>query len=175
MHCWDIRLVNEQFILLTPLAFAIIMGLAISIPLVRYGRKHDWFTNGLITKRQLEAKLDEAFHERAPLSNEQFYEAYFAKQGIPKEIPLAVKRIFEEHFGADFSRLRDDDDFSKELSFIWNYDSMVDVEIVIAIEDEFGIKVPDAEAAEMKTIKTIVETIWNKKSQQTSSRCSHSG
>jgi acyl carrier protein len=142
------------------------MGLVISIPLIQYGRKHDWFKNELITKRQLEAKLDEAFHGRAPLSGEQFYDAYFAKQGIPKEIPLNVKRIFEEHFGTDFSRLNDDDDFSKELSFIWNYDSMVDVEIVIAIENEFGIKVTDSEATEMKTIKAIVETIWKKKSQQ---------
>jgi len=158
--------VNDLFILLMPLAFAIGMGLVISIPLIQYGRKHDWFKNELITKRQFEAKLDEAFHGRAPLSDEQFYEAYFAKQGIPKEIPLSVKRIFEEHFGTDFSRLSDDDDFSKELSFIWNYDSMVDVEIVIAIEDEFGIKVTDAEATEMKTIKAIVETIWKKKSQQ---------
>lgn len=165
---------NELFILLMPIAFATLVGLAISIPLIRCGRMHGWFTNELITKRQLEAKLDEAFHGRDPLNGEQFYEAYFAKRGIPKEIPLSVKRIFEEHFGTDFSRLSDDDDFSKELSFIWNYDSMVDVEIVIAIEEEFGIKVSDAEATEMKTIKAIVETIWKKKTQQRDTPNHHS-
>lgn len=165
---------NEPFILLTPLTFAIVAGLAISIPLIRYGRTHGWFTSERITKRQLEEKLDEAFHGRDPLTNDQFYEAYFVKQGVPKEIPLAVKRIFEEHFGTDFSRLSDDDDFSKELRFIWDYDSMVDVEIVIALEEEFGIKVSDAEATEMKTIKAIVKTIWEKTSRQSETLSPHS-
>lgn len=157
---------NEPFILLTPLAFATAAGLAISIPLIRYGRTHGWFTNVLITQRELETKLEEAFQGREPLTNEAFYEAYFARQGIPKEIPLAVKRIFEEHFGTDFSRLSDDDDFSKELRFIWDYDSMADVEIVIALEEEFDIKLSDAEAASMTSINAIVDTIWKKKTQQ---------
>jgi acyl carrier protein len=157
---------KEVFILLPPFMFATVVGVAISSPLILYGRKRGWFKDELISKRQFEEKLDEAFHGRTPLTDDEFYEAFFAKQGILKEIPLAVKRIFEEQFGADFSRIHDDDDFSKELRFIWNYDSLVDVAIVIAIEEEFGIKVSDAEATEMKTIKAIVETVWAKKSHR---------
>lgn len=155
---------NDLLPVLVPFALSILAGLAISIPLIKFARTHEWFEDGhIITRKQFELELEHAFKGREPLSPEQYYEAYFAKQGIPKEIPIRVRCIFEEHFEADFSRMKDDDDFSKELRFFWDYDSMNDVEIVIALEKAFDIKISDAEAAQMKTIHAIVDTIWNKK------------
>ena len=45
---------------------------------------------------------------------------------------------------------------------IWDLDSMADVEIVIALEEQFDIKVTDEEAAAMKTIRKVVEVVWSK-------------
>jgi len=49
------------------------------------------------------------------------------------------------------------------MKFIWGYDSMVDVEIVMALEEEFDIKIEDSEAEHMRSIQDIVMCIWNKK------------
>jgi acyl carrier protein len=155
MTPWDI--------LILPVSLSILVGLAIGIPLIRFGRKHGWSEYLFITHKQFLAKCEAAFHGRTPLTPDEYYEAYFGKSGIPKEIPVRVRRIFEEHFDADFSRLKDDDDFTKELSFFWDYDSFVDVEIVLALEEEFGIEISDKEATEMKSVRAIVETIWKKK------------
>jgi acyl carrier protein len=149
---------------LIAILLSILVGLAISIPLIIFGRKYGWSDGGhIITRKQFEAKVEEAFRGRPPLDPDEYYEAYFAKLGIPKDIPARVRRIFEEQFEADFSRMKDDDDFSKD------YDSMVDVEIVLALEDEFGIKISDKEAAEMKTIRAIVDAILKKKVQPSGS------
>ena len=51
---------------------------------------------------------------------------------------------------------RDTDDFSKELAFFWDIDSLADVEIVQALEQEFHVTITDAEAVAMKTLRDIV-------------------
>ena len=58
--------------------------------------------------------------------------------------------------------LKDTDDFSKELSFFWEMDSMADVEAVIAFEEEFSIKISDVESQNMKTFRDMVMTIDRK-------------
>lgn len=58
--------------------------------------------------------------------------------------------------------LKDTDDFSKELSFFGEMDSMADVEAVIAFEEEFGIKISDEESQNMKTFRDMVLTINRK-------------
>ncbi len=148
---------------LIAIALSILVGLAISLPMIWFGRKHGAFEDKyIISRKEFEAKMEEAFHGRPSLSPDEYYKAYFAKLGIPKDIPIRVRRIFEESFEADFSRLKDDDDFSKELRFFWDYDSMIDVEIVVSLEKEFKVDISDEEAAQMKTIRSIIETIWNK-------------
>jgi len=76
-----------------------------------------------------------------------------------------VRRILEEHLDADLSKLSATDDFSTNLAFFWRYDSMADVEIVLALEKEFGIEITDEEAAAARTIRAIVNLVWNKKKQ----------
>jgi acyl carrier protein len=60
------------------------------------------------------------------------------------------------------SRLADNDDFSKNLSFFWDFDSMADVEIVCALEEKFGIKISDEEAEKAHTISEIVNLVYSK-------------
>ena len=99
---------------------------------------------------------------RTPLTGEQLYTQYFQALGVRPDIPEKVRRILEENVDADLSMLKDTDDFSKELSFFWEMDSMADVEAVIAFEKEFGIKISDGESQSMKTFHDMVMTIDRK-------------
>ena len=61
------------------------------------------------------------------------------------------------------SQLSAKDDFSKNLSFSWEYDSFADVEILLRIEDEFGVKISDGEAQNRtNTVEKIVDLVWKK-------------
>jgi acyl carrier protein len=107
-------------------------------------------------------KVAEVFLGRDPQTEQQFFEAHFLSEGIPFSVVAGVRRILEEHLGADLSKLSAADDFSKNLSFFWGYDSMADVEIVAALEKEFGIEISDQEGAGAKTVRDIVNLVWSK-------------
>lgn len=111
-------------------------------------------------------KIEEAFAEREPLDEHTFYEKYFRARGLPANIVLKVRRILEDELNADLSRLAAEDDFSRNMSFFWEYDSMADVEIVTRLEEEFGIKITDAEAKQVRTVEAIVNLVWGKLCQR---------
>ena len=58
--------------------------------------------------------------------------------------------------------LEADDDLSEDFNVIWNLDSMADVEILIALEKDFDIKITDDEAAAMRTFRAVVDAVWQK-------------
>lgn len=91
-----------------------------------------------VERRARAKKLANAFANREALSIVAFYHRYYNATDIPYPVVAGVVKILEEHLDADLSRLRVDDDFSKNLSFFWDYDSMADVEIVCALEKEFN-------------------------------------
>lgn len=109
-----------------------------------------------------ENKIKEAFAGRLPLTAEEFYERYFSNRGIPPEIAVGIRKVLEEQLGADMSCLQAEDDFSKNLSFFWDFDSMADVEIVVALEKHFGIKISDAEAEKAHTVSQLVHLVAEK-------------
>src|SRR5688500_8270516 len=90
------------------------------------------------------------------LTIRSFWESYFRRLGVALDTVARVRRILSEILEADLLRIRDTDDFSKELAFFWDLDSFADVEIVQALEKEFHIRITDAEAAAMKTLRDIV-------------------
>lgn len=120
---------------------------------------HDFLTKIDLTGKH---QLERVFAGREPLSPDSFYLKYFQNQGYPKETVIRIKQVFDSHVGFDLTRLSAEDDFSKELKFIWTYDSLADVETIVGLEKEFGIKIEDAEAERMKTIKDVVEIIHAK-------------
>jgi acyl carrier protein len=101
-------------------------------------------------------KLDQLFASREPLDDQQFWQLYFQSHGVAPETVAKIRRNFSEILEVDFCRIRDTDDFTKELAFFWDFDSLADVQLVHSLEDEFGITVSDAEAKEMKTLRGIV-------------------
>jgi acyl carrier protein len=107
-------------------------------------------------------KIESAFAHRRQRSTTEFYEEFFREQGVPEEIVSGVKCILEEQLSADLSRIIDSDDFSKNLNFFWDYDSMADVEIICELEKRFSIKITNEEAVNVHTVKDIVDLVWRK-------------
>ena len=107
-----------------------------------------------VTRRR--RKVQAAFANRPVLTDQQFFETYFLSRDVPAQVCSGVRRVLQEQLGADMSRLSAEDDFTKNLKFFFDFDSMVNVEIVLGLEREFGIKLSDEEAQKMHTVKEIV-------------------
>jgi acyl carrier protein len=117
---------------------------------------------GIWQARAKRKKIEKAFANRQTLDERAFYERYFESRGVPFFVVSRVRKILEDELDADLSRLSSEDDFSQNLSFFWDYDSMADVEIVARLEEEFRIKITDIEAAQSRTVEDIVNLVWNK-------------
>jgi len=135
------------------IAIAVIVGLTlISIPL------------GIIGDKRRNKELENVFGGRQELDEQDFYERYFESKGIPFYIVRKIREILEEVLNADLSRLSAEDDFSKNLNFFWQEDSLADVEIFEKIEEEFEIKFyqSDFENLETTSVNDIVNIVWRK-------------
>jgi acyl carrier protein len=121
-----------------------------------------WIYESKDKKKRYEA----AFGGRKPLDEKTFYEEYFQSRGISAEVVIRVKHILEEVLQEDLSCLRAEDDFNRNLSFFFQYDSMADVEIVQRLEEEFDIEIGDKEAGDAHTIEDIINLVWTKLRQR---------
>ncbi|HEU5361290.1 MAG TPA: acyl carrier protein [Candidatus Deferrimicrobiaceae bacterium] len=66
-----------------------------------------------------------------------------------------VKEIVAEQLGRDVNEVTNEASFIDDLGA----DSLDIVELVMAMEDEFGIEIPDEEAEKIKTVKDVIEYI----------------
>ncbi len=112
--------------------------------------------------RAKDRKVQQTFAGREPLTPEAFYERYFLSLGVAPEVVVGIRKILEQQLGADMSQLRAEDDFSNNLSFFWDFDSMADVELVLALEEHFQIKITDPEAEKTHTILELVQLVSTK-------------
>ena len=116
----------------------------------------------VMEKKAKAKKLASVFSNRESLTIEAFYHRYYNLTDIPYSIVEGVIKILEEELDTDMSRLNVDDDFSQNLSFFWDYDSMANVEIICSLEEKFKIKILDKEAEETKTVNDIVNLVARK-------------
>jgi acyl carrier protein len=96
------------------------------------------------------------------LDEDSFYQRYFQQRGVPDHIPIRVRRILEQELGVDLSRLAAKDDFTTNLKFFWDLDSLADAAIVRRLEEEFGIAIADEELQYTRTVSDIIELVWSK-------------
>ena len=68
-----------------------------------------------------------------------------------------IRDIIVEQLSVDASMVTEDTNLMKDLEA----DSLDAVEIIMAIEDEFEIEIPDEEAEKFVTIKDIVDYLEN--------------
>ncbi|EKQ69174.1 acyl carrier protein [Leptolyngbyaceae cyanobacterium JSC-12] len=75
-----------------------------------------------------------------------------------KEILDKVQKIVAEQLGVDASEVTPQASFANDLGA----DSLDTVELVMALEEEFDIEIPDEAAEEIATVQAAVDYISNK-------------
>ena len=113
---------------------------------------HDWVTRD-------DRALDRIFAGRALLTDDDFYQRYFADGDVSKEVAVGIRAAFIEHVPLDMRRLAPDDNFGRELQFVWSHDSLGDVELILDVEKRFGISVDEAEAKETLTMGDLIRLV----------------
>lgn len=74
------------------------------------------------------------------------------------EIAEKVKKIIVEQLGVNADEVKDDASFIDDLGA----DSLDTVELVMALEEEFGAEIPDEDAEKLRTVGEAVNYIEQK-------------
>ena len=72
-----------------------------------------------------------------------------------EDITIQVTRLVVENLGVDEDKVTETSNFVDDLGA----DSLDTVELVMALEEEFGIEIPDEEAEKIQTVKDAVEYV----------------
>jgi len=74
------------------------------------------------------------------------------------DVEERVKRVIAEQFGVDPDELREDMTFAEDLMA----ESIDIVELIAALEEEFGIEIPEEEARRNRTVGQAIEYVKKK-------------
>ena len=74
------------------------------------------------------------------------------------EVEAKVKKIIEEKLSVNADQITNDAKFAEDLKA----DSLDTVELVMALEDEFGLDIPDEEAEKIKTVQYAIDYVASK-------------
>ena len=74
------------------------------------------------------------------------------------DIATRVKELVAEHLGVEQDKVTDEANFVEDLGA----DSLDTVELVMALEEEFGVEIPDDVAETIRTVKDAVEFVSKK-------------
>ncbi len=118
-----------------------------------------WYVE-LVTRD--ERRLDQIFHGRAVLSDEEFFARHFSHTGIAKDIAIGVRRAFIKHVPLNMRRLEPGDNFGQELQFVWSHDSLADVELICDVERTFGVSITESEGRETLTMGALITLVDRK-------------
>jgi acyl carrier protein len=103
--------------------------------------------------------LERVFAGRSVLSDEAFYDRFFARSPAGRDVVTGVRQAFITCLPLDMRRLEPDDSFNRELQFVWACDSMADVELICEIEKRFAISLPEYRLVDVTTMREMVELV----------------
>jgi len=66
-----------------------------------------------------------------------------------------IKKIVAEHLGVDIAKVNNESSFVDDLGA----DSLDQVELVMAFEEEFGVEIPDDAAEKIVTVQNAVDFV----------------
>jgi acyl carrier protein len=69
------------------------------------------------------------------------------------DIEQRIKNIVSQQLGVKVADIKMDSDFAKDLGA----DSLSIVELVMALEDEMSLQIPDEEAAKLTTVQQVID------------------
>lgn len=125
----------------------------------------DWSTRD-------DQSLDRIFAGRSLLSDDEFYQRYFPDGSVSKEVALGIRASFIEHVPLDMRRLAPDDNFGRELQFVWLHDSLADVELILDVEKKFDVSISEQEGRETLTMGALMRLVDCKVKQRTRQKTS---
>lgn len=70
-----------------------------------------------------------------------------------------VVKLISDFTSVDVAKVTPEADFVEDL----NLDSLDVVELIMNMEDEFGVEIPEEDAANMKVVQDLITYIENKK------------
>jgi acyl carrier protein len=71
------------------------------------------------------------------------------------DIAAKVKEIVSDKLDVDGANIQEDQDFIEDLKA----DSLAVVEVVLALEEQFEIEIPDEDTEKIKTVRDAIEYI----------------
>lgn len=74
------------------------------------------------------------------------------------EVSSRLTQVLVTELGLDEAKINDDASFEEDLEV----DSLGVVELLMALEDEFGVKIPDEEAENIHTVGQAVDMVHGK-------------
>lgn len=77
--------------------------------------------------------------------------------GTPEEIEERIKGIIVEQLGVGLEEVTSEASFIEDLGA----DSLDIVELIMALEEEYDIEIPDEDAEKIQTVKDVVSYVQN--------------